>query len=355
MKKNLFFTLSLLLTAVSGLLASPGHGNYRWRNDNGTEATATWRADENDSVIVSDEGNIRLRLELWHNEGSDINLICYLYYASLSDTVYHMITDNTSNAFVFADSPNLTNGNATTGQRLSKTDNSHTNQPGIIRDAPGAFLVTLAAGIRKEYEFCIKATDNAIYNQTYLFRVEDEDVESASFFYIATSAPRLHLKKPLLTVTANNMTRLPGQPNPVFTATYSGFVDDDDESTLDTPPSFSCSANESSAPGQYDIVPYGASDNKYDFLYVTGKLTVSDGTGINDLTGYKPVIYPNPAKDILFIKGLFPENQIVRVTDLTGRTLIEQEPINGSVDLRSLSKGIYLIHINGNVYKIAKE
>ncbi len=355
MKKNLFFILSLLFITVSGLLASPGHGHYRWRNDNGTEATATWMVAENDSTVVSDERNIRLRLEMWHSTGSDVNLICYLYYKSINDTVWRVVTDNTSNAFVFADSPNLTNGAATTGQRLSKSDDSFTNQPGIIRDAPGAFLVTLSAGQRKEYEFCIKASPNADFNQGFIFRVEDENVSDADFLYTYSIAPKLFLKKPVLTVTAENASRPQGQPNPTFNITYSGFVDGDNESVLNTPPTVLCAANESSAPGQYDIVAYGASDNKYDFLYVAGKLTVTEGTGIEQLTDNKPVIYPNPVKDILFIKGHIPGNQIIRITDLAGRTLIEQELSGGSVDMHSLSKGIYLLHINDNVYKIAKE
>jgi hypothetical protein len=355
MKKNLIFTMCLLFITVFEILASPGHGHYRWRNDNGTEALASWRAEEDDSVVVSDEGNIRLRLEMWHSSGTDINLICYLYYASLNDTVWHVITDNASNAFVFADSPNLTNGDATTGQRLSKYNDGHTNQPGIIRDAPGAFLVTMSAGQRKEYEFCIKATPNTNFNQGFVFRIEDENVEEADFYYNISSLPKLFLRKPILTVTANNATRPQGQANPDFTVTYTGFVDGDDESELDNLPSVSCSANESSAPGQYDIVPYGGSDNKYDFLFVVGKLTVTDATGIEQVSDIKPVFFPNPVQDILYIKGQLPENQIIRITDLTGRMLIEQEPVNGAIDLHSLSKGIYLLHLNDNVYKIAKE
>lgn len=355
MKKNLIFTTCLLFITVFELLASPGHGHYRWRNDNGTEVTATWRAEEDDSVIVSDERNIRLRLEMWHSTGSDINLICYLYYASLNDTVWHMVTDNTSNAFVFADSPNLTNGNATTGTRLSKTDESYTNQSGIIRDAAGAFLVTMSAGQRKEYEFCIKATPNNNFNQGFFFRVDDENVNEANFYFSYTDLPKLFLKKPVLTVTADNKSRPQGQANPELTVTYNGFVDGDDASVLDTLPSIFCEATESSTPGQYNIVPYGGSDNKYDFLFVIGKLTVTDGTGIEQVNDTKPVFYPNPVQDVLYIKGQLPENQIIRISDLTGRTLIEQELAGGSVDMHSLNKGIYLLHINDHVFKIAKE
>ncbi len=359
MKKVLLISPLLLFFTVSELFAlivfSPSHGNYRWRNDNGTEVTATWKASENDSVIQSNESNIRLRMEIYHTSASDTSLVGYLYYASFADTVWHQVTDDLDNAFVFASSTNLTNGAPTTGERLSKKNGSCVTQPGIVRTQSGGFTVNLSQDQRKEYEFCIKPSPNAKYDQTYAFRIEDEVVEVPSIYYTYGTAPRLHLQKPVLTVTAVDVSRPQHQENPEFSYTYSGFVDGDDESVLDQAPSIICDADTSSTPGTYDIVPYGGSDNKYEYNPVVGTLTVTQPTAIEQYNADVIKVFPNPFRDIVFIEGKILEGQTVSVADLTGRLVSKQKIENGTIDLSSLQKGIYLLKINNSVYKITKE
>lgn len=346
----------LLAFTVNEIWATPSHGHYRWRNDNGTEATATWKADENVAVTQSNEGNIRLRLELYHySSATEFSKVCYLYYASLIDTVWHQVTDNAANAFVFSESENITNGGATVSTRLKSSNVSCTNQAGLIREAQGAFLVSFEQDQRKEYEFCVKPTPGTDFSQTFIFRVEDENVASADFWYSLDASPKLQLEKPVLTVTADNASRPQGQENPEFTLTYSGFVDGDDESVLDQSPELICSANTSSVPGQYDIVPYNAEDNKYAFNYVTGKLTVTAPSGIEDKSLEKSLVYPNPVRDYLTVSDQVDKDAVVRISDLSGRVVLEQKIINKSINLQSLQKGIYIVRINDTVYKINKE
>ena len=57
-------------------------------------------------------------------------------------------------------------------------------------------------------------------------------------------------------------------------------------------------------------------------------------------------IYPNPAKDLVKISG--KEITTVQITDINGRILLQRTNINSdfiSIDIRDLSKGIYLINI----------
>jgi len=79
-----------------------------------------------------------------------------------------------------------------------------------------------------------------------------------------------------LTVTANNATRRVGEPNPAFSATFSGFVNNEGPSVLGGTLSFTTSATATSPAGTYSIVPSGLTSNNYTITYVNGTLTVTD-------------------------------------------------------------------------------
>jgi gliding motility-associated-like protein len=77
-----------------------------------------------------------------------------------------------------------------------------------------------------------------------------------------------------LTVTAVNKSRLFGAANPVFTLSYSGFVNSETSAVLDAIPTATTSADASSNVGTYSIIPSGGSDNNYSYSYVNGTLTI---------------------------------------------------------------------------------
>jgi hypothetical protein len=77
-----------------------------------------------------------------------------------------------------------------------------------------------------------------------------------------------------LTVRANNATRLQGQPNPAFTASFTGFVDGDTPSSLSGTLSFSTDATLSSPIGVYTVTPGGLTSSKYIITFVSGTLNV---------------------------------------------------------------------------------
>lgn len=65
------------------------------------------------------------------------------------------------------------------------------------------------------------------------------------------------------------------------------------------------------------------------------------------------IVYPNPATDMIYIKG---NAEYVSITDLSGRTVYASSCISGSVPVDKLSEGIYLVNVQTdgkkNVFKV---
>ncbi|MCX2481444.1 MBG domain-containing protein [Pedobacter sp. MC2016-15] len=77
-----------------------------------------------------------------------------------------------------------------------------------------------------------------------------------------------------LNIKANDLERAQGQPNPVFTFTYTGFVNGDLASGLTTAPIGSTTAIQSSVKGVYPITVTGATSPNYAINYTDGQLFV---------------------------------------------------------------------------------
>ena len=85
------------------------------------------------------------------------------------------------------------------------------------------------------------------------------------------------IAKAILNVTADNKSKYFAGPDPAFTFQYSGFVNGETASVIDTPPT--CAAEEPhAAVGEYHIVCSGGVDNNYSFNYVPGTLNVAAWT-----------------------------------------------------------------------------
>jgi len=82
------------------------------------------------------------------------------------------------------------------------------------------------------------------------------------------------ISRAALNVTAVNQTMSFGGAVPALTASYSGFVNGDDASSLTTLPTITTTATSSSLPGDYPITASGAVDPNYTFTYQTGTMTV---------------------------------------------------------------------------------
>lgn len=95
------------------------------------------------------------------------------------------------------------------------------------------------------------------------------------------------IKKASINVKANNAKREYGNDNPRFTASYSGFVGNDNESSFTSLPSLITTATNTSPVGNYPITITGGESNNYDFVCEPGVLTINKApltVKVNDAT-----------------------------------------------------------------------
>ncbi|KUG08110.1 MBG domain-containing protein [Solirubrum puertoriconensis] len=77
-----------------------------------------------------------------------------------------------------------------------------------------------------------------------------------------------------LIVTADNKSKVYGQVNPAFTASYSGLVNSDTPASLGGSLSFATQATASSPVGAYDVTPSGLTSGNYTLAFKAGTLTI---------------------------------------------------------------------------------
>lgn len=85
----------------------------------------------------------------------------------------------------------------------------------------------------------------------------------------------LTVTKAPLTIKAEDKTKPSGAPLPVFTVTYSGWVNGDGPAALTQAPNILTSANQNSAEGRYPIIATGAEAANYVITFLNGTLTVT--------------------------------------------------------------------------------
>ena len=97
-------------------------------------------------------------------------------------------------------------------------------------------------------------------------------------YYAAAPVEKsINVNKSTLTITASSAHRRIGDPNPQFTAEYTGLLFNDIPSTLDSPVSFTTDAQRGfSCWGIFDHPARGLSDSNYTFIYESGTLTIND-------------------------------------------------------------------------------
>jgi streptogramin lyase len=95
-----------------------------------------------------------------------------------------------------------------------------------------------------------------------------------SNYTIAYHTGTLTVAPATLRVTANDQTKIAGEANPTFTASYSGFVLGEDASLLGGALTFSTLATVGSPPGTYAITPGGLTSDNYAITFASGTLTI---------------------------------------------------------------------------------
>lgn len=171
MKKQLLLFLLIVAAFQSGY-ASFTYNGWRWRNDDGTETTATWKAAENTPIEISDLSSpIRLRFAMAYDFNDSYS--AFLYYTESGTSQEVQISSNIANAFVIvpSDNPNVVDGMATTKQIIGvPTYNAYPFVPGILRSSVATVPYTPTQGMKTEMEFVIKPTANIKAGKTYTFQ-----------------------------------------------------------------------------------------------------------------------------------------------------------------------------------------
>ena len=97
---------------------------------------------------------------------------------------------------------------------------------------------------------------------------------TAANYLLAYVPGTLTINPAALTITANSASRLYGTGNPVFGASYAGFVNGDTSAVL-SGLTIASAATAASNVGSYAITPFGAATANYTIGYVPGSLTIN--------------------------------------------------------------------------------
>jgi hypothetical protein len=110
--------------------------------------------------------------------------------------------------------------------------------------------------------------------------------------------------KATLTATADNKSMPLGGPLPVFTVSYSGFLNGDDASKLTSPVTASTTATAGSPAGNYTITAAGGAAANYAFNYVNGTLSVGKAlltiTAVPAGSVYGAALVPNASLTVTY-------------------------------------------------------
>lgn len=106
-----------------------------------------------------------------------------------------------------------------------------------------------------------------------------------------------------LTVTADDLEKVYGDANPSLTVAYEGFVNDEDESVLNTTPTVSTTVDGTTEVGDHVITIQGGSADNYDLVLVEGTMTI----GKRELTAVADDIYIREGDVIPTLTVSYPE------------------------------------------------
>ncbi|GEM_PF-3671059 len=101
---------------------------------------------------------------------------------------------------------------------------------------------------------------------------------AADNYFVNPVSGVLSITQAPLMATAENKTRIYGEPNPELTIVYSGFVNGDDASGISTPPTISTIATAETRAGVVPITLTGGMTNNYAITNADGVLTIDKAT-----------------------------------------------------------------------------
>lgn len=166
----------------------------------------------------------------------------------------------------------------------------------------------------------------------------------------------LQINKTPLTITANDTSIVYGQPVPVFTYTYNGFVYNDNESTAFSVKPVLIATNQETppAPGTYQIQITDAVSQSYNLTYVNGVFTVNPSTDSMNVycSGIKTLsvnIMSGKARKSTFLLYGLDGRQVLRSDlNLSKGLNYFSYPLN-------VTSGIYIARLSGEDIKLSQK
>ena len=122
---------------------------------------------------------------------------------------------------------------------------------------------------------------------TSLVAVQD----TSENFLAGSDTIEIVVKKALLSIRAVDTERPYGEPNPAGEFSYTGFVYDDDTSSLAVQPVLRWEADSLSPVGTYTITPEGAEAANYTIEYLPGQLTINPASTVITIVTPDTVVY----------------------------------------------------------------
>jgi type IV secretory pathway protease TraF len=155
--------------------------------------------------------------------------------------------------------------------------------------------------------------------------------------YNAATSPAVSqvVNKAILTVTANNTSKVYGTANPSFTPSYSGFVNGDTSAVLSGSPTLTTAATASSPVGTYPITAAVGtlSAANYTFVFTNGTLSITKATSTLSVSStINPSTYGQTITFTLTVAGSGSGVTPTGTVTLTegGTTLLGATTLNGS-------------------------
>ncbi|MBA4388315.1 MAG: hypothetical protein C0404_10065 [Verrucomicrobia bacterium] len=174
MKRNILVVVlgvGMCGSVLAGTYPTWTQEHYRWRNDDGSETAATWKANADTAITGATRGtNIRLRFSISNTGSASGSYIPTLEFSTSTTGTWTTVAENDDGlvAFKLVTTSNYANNAATTGL-LTGTG---TFAAGKCVERPSSAIagVTINTNQHANFEFCIQATAKARGSATYYFR-----------------------------------------------------------------------------------------------------------------------------------------------------------------------------------------
>ena len=168
----------------------------------------------------------------------------------------------------------------------------------------------------------------------------------------------LTIGKAPLTITADNQQKQQGQDNPLLTVSYSGFVNDENNTALIEQPTVATTAISSSPVGSYPIAVSGATAANYQISNASGTLTIVPAAGSVTVDGLNALIIGGTLQaQVASVKG---QQAVLQLVDMAGRVLVTQNvSLSGGmvntfqIPVFNLAHGAYIVSVRGGGLRLS--